>query len=45
VPGPDPAHLAKAIGVLRAGDTLIVTRRDRLARPTRDLLNTLDAIA
>ena len=27
------------------GDTLIVTRLDRLARSTRDLLNTLDAIA
>jgi DNA invertase Pin-like site-specific DNA recombinase len=30
---------------LRAGDTLIVTRLDRLARSTRDLLNTLDAVA
>jgi len=26
------------------GDTLIVTKLDRLARSTRDLLNTLDAI-
>jgi DNA invertase Pin-like site-specific DNA recombinase len=41
----DRAQLAKAIGTLRAGDTLIVTRLDRLARSTRDLLNTLDAIA
>jgi DNA invertase Pin-like site-specific DNA recombinase len=41
----DRAQLAKAIGALRAGDTLIVTRLDRLARSTRDLLNTLDAIA
>ncbi len=40
----DRAQLAKAIGALRAGDTLIVTRLDRLARSTRDLLNTLDAV-
>ena len=39
------AQLAKAINALRAGDTLIVTRLDRLARSTRDLLNTLDAVA
>jgi DNA invertase Pin-like site-specific DNA recombinase len=37
--------LARAIAVLEPGDTLIVTRLDRLARSTRDLLNTLDAIA
>jgi DNA invertase Pin-like site-specific DNA recombinase len=30
---------------LGAGDVLMVTRLDRLARPTRDLLNTLDEIA
>jgi DNA invertase Pin-like site-specific DNA recombinase len=41
----DRAQLAKAIGILRTGDTLIVTRLDRLARSTRDLLNTLDAVA
>jgi DNA invertase Pin-like site-specific DNA recombinase len=41
----DRVELAKAIGALRTGDTLIVTRLDRLARSTRDLLNTLDAIA
>jgi DNA invertase Pin-like site-specific DNA recombinase len=41
----DRIELAKAIGALRTGDTLIVTRLDRLARSTRDLLNTLDAIA
>jgi DNA invertase Pin-like site-specific DNA recombinase len=41
----DRVELAKAIGALRAGDMLIVTRLDRLARSTRDLLNTLDAIA
>jgi DNA invertase Pin-like site-specific DNA recombinase len=40
----DRAQLAKAIGALRTGDTLIVTRLDRLARSTRDLLNTLDAV-
>jgi len=38
------AQLAKAIAALAAGDTLIVTKLDRLARSTRDLLNTLDAI-
>lgn len=37
--------LAKAIAALDQGDVLIVTRLDRLARSTRDLLNTLDAIA
>jgi DNA invertase Pin-like site-specific DNA recombinase len=39
------ASVARAIGTLRADDTLIVTRLDRLARSTRDLLNTLDAAA
>jgi Resolvase, N terminal domain/Activator of Hsp90 ATPase homolog 1-like protein len=32
----DRAQLARAIGALRVGDTLIVTRLDRLARSTRD---------
>jgi DNA invertase Pin-like site-specific DNA recombinase len=32
------------LDVLDAGDVLIVTRLDRLARSTRDLLNTLAAI-
>ena len=41
----DRAQLAKAIGALRTGDTLIVTRLDRLARSTRDLLNILDTIS
>jgi DNA invertase Pin-like site-specific DNA recombinase len=41
----DRKALAKALAVLKAGDTLIVTRLDRLARSTRDLLNTLDTIA
>ena len=38
-------ELAKVLKALAAGDTLIVTRLDRLARSTRDLLNTLDAVA
>jgi DNA invertase Pin-like site-specific DNA recombinase len=36
--------LAKALAAIGEGDTLIVTKLDRLARSTRDLLNTLDAI-
>jgi DNA invertase Pin-like site-specific DNA recombinase len=40
----DRAQLAKAIEALSAGDVLLVTRLDRLARSTRDLLNTLDTI-
>jgi DNA invertase Pin-like site-specific DNA recombinase len=38
-------ELAKALKRLDAGDVLIVTRLDRLARSTRDLLNILDDIA
>ena len=41
----DRKQLAKAIAALGNGDVLIVTRLDRLARSTRDLLNTLDRIA
>src|SRR5262249_59185130 len=41
----DRKALGKALAVLKEGDTLIVTRLDRLARSTRDLLNTLDTIA
>jgi DNA invertase Pin-like site-specific DNA recombinase len=37
-------QLRKAIAVLGAGDVLMVTRLDRLARSTRDLLNTLATI-
>ncbi len=37
--------LAKAIEALGPGDTLIVTRLDRLARSTEDLLNILHTIA
>lgn len=40
----DRAQLAKAIGALTQGDVLLVTRLDRLARSTRDLLNVLDAV-
>ena len=38
------AQLHKALALLDAGDVLMVTRLDRLARSTRDLLNTLAAI-
>ena len=37
-------QLRKAIASLGAGDVLMVTRLDRLAHSTRDLLNTLAAI-
>jgi DNA invertase Pin-like site-specific DNA recombinase len=40
----DRAQLRRLLGVLDAGDVLTVTRLDRLARSTRDLLNTLAAI-
>jgi DNA invertase Pin-like site-specific DNA recombinase len=36
--------LAKVIRRLEPGDVLVVTRLDRLARSTRDLLNVLDEI-
>ena len=39
------AELAKVLKRLDTGDVLMVTRLDRLARSTRDLLNILDDIA
>jgi DNA invertase Pin-like site-specific DNA recombinase len=41
----DRAQLRRVLGQLDAGDVLLVTRLDRLARSTRDLLNTLAVIA
>src|SRR5216683_7235428 len=41
----DRAELAKVLRRLGDGDVLMVTRLDRLARSTRDLLNILDTIA
>ena len=40
----DRAQLHRLLGQLNGGDVLMVTRLDRLARSTRDLLNTLAAI-
>jgi DNA invertase Pin-like site-specific DNA recombinase len=40
----DRRQLHRAIEALGAGDVLLVTRLDRLARSTRDLLNVLDAV-
>jgi DNA invertase Pin-like site-specific DNA recombinase len=40
----DRAQLRRLLDVLDAGDVLTVTRLDRRARSTRDLLNTLAAI-
>ena len=40
----DRAQLRRALAQLDAGDVLTVTRLDRLARSTRDLLNTLAQI-
>jgi DNA invertase Pin-like site-specific DNA recombinase len=41
----DRKALAKAIAALGSGDVLLVTRLDRLARSTRDLLNVLDSVS
>ncbi len=40
----DRVQLRRLLDQLGAGDVLIVTRLDRLARSTRDLLNTFAAI-
>jgi DNA invertase Pin-like site-specific DNA recombinase len=41
----DRPELARLMRALSAGDVVLVTRLDRLARSTRDLLNTLAAVA
>jgi DNA invertase Pin-like site-specific DNA recombinase len=41
----DRAALHKALAALQTGDILLVTRLDRLARSTRDLLNVLATVA
>src|SRR5262245_20584425 len=40
----DRAELAKVLRRLEVGDVLVVTRLDRLARSTRDLLNIIAAV-
>jgi DNA invertase Pin-like site-specific DNA recombinase len=39
------AELAKVIRKLESGDVLVVSRLDRLARSTRDLLNIIEALS
>jgi DNA invertase Pin-like site-specific DNA recombinase len=41
----DRAALKRMVGALNAGDVAVVTKLDRLARSTRDLLNTLKQIS
>jgi DNA invertase Pin-like site-specific DNA recombinase len=41
----DRAALARLVAALSAGDVLMVTRLDRLARSTRDLLNVLATVS
>ena len=41
----DRAALARCVASLKPGDLLLVTKLDRLARSSRDLLNTLHAIS
>jgi DNA invertase Pin-like site-specific DNA recombinase len=40
----DRTELMKLLAMIDAGDVLIVSRLDRLARSTRDLLNIIDAL-
>lgn len=40
----DRRELLRLLGELQAGDVVLVTRLDRLARSTRDLLNTLTVV-
>ena len=40
----DRAELAKLLHKIESGDVLVVTRLDRLARSTRDLLNVIAAL-
>jgi DNA invertase Pin-like site-specific DNA recombinase len=40
----DRPALAKAIAAIQADDVFVITKLDRLARSTKDLLNTLEAI-
>jgi DNA invertase Pin-like site-specific DNA recombinase len=41
----DRPQLARLLASVKAGDTVLVTRLDRLARSTRDLLNALDQVS
>jgi DNA invertase Pin-like site-specific DNA recombinase len=41
----DRAELAKVLARLEAGDVLVVSRLDRLARSTRDLLNVIAGVS
>ena len=41
----DRAALKRALASVHSGDVLLVTRLDRLARSTRDLLNILDEVS
>ncbi len=41
----DRPQLARLLGEIGAGDVMMVTRLNRLARSTRDLLNSLPALA
>jgi DNA invertase Pin-like site-specific DNA recombinase len=40
----DRAELAKLLRTIESGDVLVITRLDRLARSTRDLLNVIAAL-